>query len=69
MPVDWMEFLEKGGPFLLTSAVLAWVAWKLWQRLQEVQDARLDDHKIHTKELIENARMLDRAISAFKGGE
>lgn len=63
MPVDWMEFLEKGGPFLLTSAALAWACWQMWKRLQEVIDARINDQKEFTQQMREVSDASTSAIN------
>lgn len=67
MTIDWSELLEKGGLSLVVIVGLAWALLHMWRRLNAVQDARIQDQKEHTAQIIETTRLVDTVLGAVEG--
>ena len=70
-PIDISDVARDFGLFvaMAVAALLAmgWTIRALWTRLNAQIDGRLDDHKLHSGQMADNTKTLERALDVMEG--
>jgi hypothetical protein len=64
--MELVTLIEQFGVWGLIAFGLGVAVVALWKQLISAQNARIDDHKEHTAQIIENVRTLDRALEVVR---
>lgn len=60
--LTWADLIAK-APLIVMILALAFAVRALWNKLDDERQARLSDSQQMTKDIIEQTRILDRAIA------